>query len=971
MSVFEAELTDEVLAALARDSSAEAGLRRLKTQGLLDRAALDQVVSRAEALLHVDPSATERLCEVVVAAEDIPEGAEAVARALYAWARVCAERGELERALQLIAAARTEFLGVNDEIAALRTDLGRMQVLDDLGRHGAAVDVGEALLEVLEAVSVPTEREQQRATVRAAALGNVGVAHSFTGRHERSLECYAASEAAYAALDMTVQVAQQRANRGIELLALGRARESAECLAAARDAFDDAGDRLWSAKCAVHLAEALHQLGSLVEALAGLEHARTTLAELGAHAEEVRARLETGRAYLAAGLYAEARAACVGAAESAEEHDLRHVEGFARFTLALAMIGVDDLAGAESELLRATELFNTAGDRQYQARVLLTQAELAILRGSSETAAGLLADAIIALEAGSWQIPLVSARLLEVDLASSAPERADLLTAVGPIVRDLGVPELRHAYDLRQAQVHLDQDRVEEAEVALRRAVELVETRGASLGDPQLRIAFRSDRVSAHDALIDLLARRGGPGDIAEACRVSDLAKAQTLLDLTGGTVGAVSDPGPVAQDPDGRGELLVRLRADLNATYGALQSADEASRRSLLRERAARLEDELTSLRLRASASSAGAHSVVAPSQSSEERRWAWLLESSKAGRVLVQFHVIGDDVLVFVIVDGEVHLRRLVDVMPDIVRCLDALVAQWSRFTIGSAFVRRHSAMLTETTVAVMTALHALVLAPVQELLESGPVRELVVVPHRELQRVPFHALHDGELHVAERWPVALSPTLPQPATQPLKPRSGLLVLAVPDDRGPQIEDEAQLLGARSDALVLRGADATSGALATHLPGPQRVHLACHGLFRPDNPLFSALMLGNGWLTSADVLGLDLGGALVILSACESGRMSVRTAEPVGLAWAFLAAGASGVIVSQWIVDDAVTVQVMRALHGHLDAGIAPAEALRRAQLDVAIDHSHPYYWAPFVYVAGPAPHEASGPPDQRVPD
>lgn len=964
MTVSEVELSDELVDALVRDESVEQGLVQLRSRCLVDRAALEQLASRAEELLHVAPASAERLCELVVAADDVPDRAVVTARARYALARVCAERGELERALTLIAAARSGLLEVCDDLGALRTDLGRMQVLDDLGRHGDAVDVGEGLLTAIEALSVSPERQTERATVRAAALCNVGVAHSFTGFHERSLECYAASEAAYAALGLSVQVAQQRANRGIELLALGRAREAIECLVSARAAFDEAGDRLWSAKCAVNLAEALHQLGSLVEALTVLEESRTTLAELGAHAEEVRAGLETGRAYLAAGLYAEARAACVEAALRAREHDLRHDAGYASFTLALAMIGLDDLDGAGAELRRAEDLFAATDDRQYLARVQLTQAELAVLGEDVELAGELLQAAMAALEVGRWQIPLASARLLESDLAPSVSRRAALLTALGPLVLDLGIPELRHAYDLRLARVHIEQGRVDEAETALRRAVELVEARGASLGDPQLRIAFRSDRVAAHDALIDLLARRGSAADVEEACRLSDLAKAQTLLDLTGGTVGTEAgalDRAAVAVIPDGG--ALQRLRSDLNATYTALQTAEEASRRALLRERAARLEDELAGLRLRASVATPGGGAVSLASRSTvgDQELWDWILERSCTGRPVVHFHVLGDDVLVFVIVDGEVHLRRLVDVMPDISRCLDALVAQWSRFSIGAVFVRRHAHTLTETTVAVLAALHALVLEPVQHLLEATHVDELVVVPHRQLQRVPFHALHDGEIHLAEQWALTSSPTLPRRSTQPPRPLVGLLALAVPDDLGPQISDEAQLLSNRPDAYVLRGETASSKALAALVPGPARVHLACHGLYRPDNPLFSALKLGDGWLTSADVLDLDLGGALVVLSACESGRMSVRTAEPVGLAWAFLAAGASGVIVSQWLVDDAVTVDVMRALHAHLDAGIPTAEALRRAQLDVAIDHSHPYYWAPFVHVAGAAPYES----------
>jgi len=133
--------------------------------------------------------------------------------------------------------------------------------------------------------------------------------------------------------------------------------------------------------------------------------------------------------------------------------------------------------------------------------------------------------------------------------------------------------------------------------------------------------------------------------------------------------------------------------------------------------------------------------------------------------------------------------------------------------------------------------------------------------------------------------------------------------------------------------------------------------LHLACHGLYRSGNPLFSALRLADRWVNAAEILDLDLGGALVTLSACESGRPSRDSAEPVGLAWAFLAAGASGVVVSQWLVDDDATSTLMTALYGHLAAGLGPAEALRQAQLRVAASSPHPYRWAPFVYVASPS--------------
>ncbi len=92
------------------------------------------------------------------------------------------------------------------------------------------------------------------------------------------------------------------------------------------------------------------------------------------------------------------------------------------------------------------------------------------------------------------------------------------------------------------------------------------------------------------------------------------------------------------------------------------------------------------------------------------------------------------------------------------------------------------------------------------------------------------------------------------------------------------------------------------------------------------------------------------------MVLSACESG-VHGRAAEPVGLGWAFLAAGASGVVVSQWPVDDQATLTMMAEFYRRLGAGLAPSHALRAAQLHTAEQHPHPYFWAPFSYVTSAA--------------
>jgi CHAT domain-containing protein len=101
-------------------------------------------------------------------------------------------------------------------------------------------------------------------------------------------------------------------------------------------------------------------------------------------------------------------------------------------------------------------------------------------------------------------------------------------------------------------------------------------------------------------------------------------------------------------------------------------------------------------------------------------------------------------------------------------------------------------------------------------------------------------------------------------------------------------------------------------------------------------------------------DVTELDLRGALVSLSACESGRSQVGNGDEVlGLIYAFLSAGAAALVVSQWIVRDDVTATLMSHWYRHLSETDDFAVALRRAQLEILTHYRHPYFWAPFFLV------------------
>lgn len=322
------------------------------------------------------------------------------------------------------------------------------------------------------------------------------------------------------------------------------------------------------------------------------------------------------------------------------------------------------------------------------------------------------------------------------------------------------------------------------------------------------------------------------------------------------------------------------------------------------------------------------------------------------------LELYVLGPDVIAFVIREGQVFVRRLGRVAAETER----LVTAW------------HQECLLATAVGPvddgspsLDGLYAHLVAPLADLLVDLECEPLVVFGHRHLLAVPFDALLD----VDAPWRRRLTPSYDGPgaaphAEPPLEespeeaPPVATLVLAVPDEQAPAIAAEATMIAELvPGAEVHLGAEATSAVLAERVAAAELVHIAAHGRFRAGNPLFSALHLGDGWLTAAALVDgrFDLQGRVVVLSACVSGRVSASTPRPIGLAWACLNAGAVGVVAALWPIDDQVTVTLMRHFYQAIAAGQHPRQALSRARRLVAEEYPHPSYWAAFRYFSASA--------------
>ncbi|MGB9121799.1 MAG: CHAT domain-containing protein, partial [Candidatus Angelobacter sp.] len=261
-----------------------------------------------------------------------------------------------------------------------------------------------------------------------------------------------------------------------------------------------------------------------------------------------------------------------------------------------------------------------------------------------------------------------------------------------------------------------------------------------------------------------------------------------------------------------------------------------------------------------------------------------------------------------------------------------------------------------LLEATQAHLEELYALLIAPIRNQLTA---EHLIIVPHAFLHYLPFHALSDGKRYIIDDFSVSYAPSSSIFAVCQAKPlpagNTETLVLAVPDVRAPFIEEEAHFVAsAMGDARLFMGEQATEEQLRLHGPSSRFIHIATHGYFRQDNPMFSSIRLGNSLLSLFDLYQLQFDAELVTLSGCGTGmNVVIGGDELIGLVRGLLYAGAQTLMVSLWEVHDQSTAEFMRDFYEGYRATSHKANALRSAVLKLKEKHRHPYYWAAFALV------------------
>lgn len=477
---------------------------------------------------------------------------------------------------------------------------------------------------------------------------------------------------------------------------------------------------------------------------------------------------------------------------------------------------------------------------------------------------------------------------------------------------------------------------------AYKAAVEVIESRRSGITAGDDRAAFMEQYLGVYRDIIDLLS---GMGRAAEALEYLERSKARSFLDMLGGR-----KLGLRSKEESASLEKQVELEKEIGGLTMAMMSpmqTDPAGGAEKLRGADRRYGELMQNLK----AMKPEFKSLVTVAPPDLERIAAGLEDTA----AIVEYYPGAESLLIWVVRKSGIRMVSTDTPAKKIDAQVKTLRAKVTRDSAGDAFM------------ANAENLYQILIAPAAELLDG--VETLIVVPHGSLHYLPFNMLADGGEFLIDRFAVVTAPSAS--ALEFIAGKSGsaggrLLALGDPETQLPALPaaraEVAAIGGGFAKPEVYTGSAAAESLIAGGAArGADALHIASHGLFYADKPMFSALALSggggsDGFLQTHEIFGLDLAGTnLVTLSACETGLASISGGdELVGLSRAFIYAGAPRVVVSLWSVNDASTGELMKSFYEKMKSSGAAA-ALRGAQRELKSnpDFAHPFFWAPFQLV------------------
>lgn len=801
----------------------------------------------------------------------------------------------------------------------------------------------------------------------AKVWNNMGLVATSLGRYDEARRGFLAAREAARAIEDPVIEGRSLINLAMLSLEVGEPLDALEQLADARPLLAAADDAVGEQVLLGHLGVAYSAAGSPGRAIAYLDSALQRSRETGLRQEEAINLEQLAELHRDAGNNRRALTLFSEAGEINGELGLVDEQGIdlRQEARIYAEIGNDRLALQNaSEALR---IHRGTGARLEELSDLVTLAELLAEAGSIEEARSHLdaADHVAAdLATRSARVTAALARARVADRAGSGSEVLRTVSSIEEDLRHLGHGVEWEAEALR-ARAYARTGRLDPAVDAGRRAIAAVERVRAEFGSGTLRASYLHGRETAYADLVDVLLRRGS---VEEAFRVSDAARGRALLER----LASVRSNGPPSH---GIGDFASgeRLLWRIDELVQRLNEIDEflgGAADPELEKQADRLNLELERTRAEYEAALVRAEEhdprVAALSDPAEDP--SRVRRALAPDEVLLEYLVLPDRLLLFAVDDESVVAFERPISRSDL-----ATEVRIGRELTGERGDDPGAADL------VLSRLYELLIEPAAAAGALDDGSRLLVVPHAELEYLPFAALKDprtgrylAQDYVLAHLPSAGSlPLLRGAASAPARgtPTAAVALAPFPDRLVASVAEVEAVRQALPTTEVHQGRQATEARLRAALSGAGVVHVASHGILNARNPMFSRIELAAGgrrgsgsspWKDDArfevhEVLGVPVRSSLVFLSGCETALGAAWSTgydegqDYATLAQAFLFAGAGSVVATLWPVEDRGAATFAERFYSAYGAHSA-AEALAMAQRSMIADppYRSPYHWA-----------------------
>jgi CHAT domain-containing protein len=857
---------------------------------------------------------------------------------------------QMESAIGHLDEAKARFVALGFPQTAAATQVSKLIALAIVGRYDDAIECGLDALKVLETYG------------DILSIGkiehNIGNIYWRRDRYVEAERYFLAARARFEILKDDRQLATLDN-------CLGYIQSLKHEFRSAEDLYDKALRRAEDSGLVATQAGIESSIGNLAlfqgrydRALDYLERAHRKYSEMGMRHESAVSELEIANAYLELNLAPEAAEFYERVIPVFAELSMRAEQAVAVAHHGRAAILLGEMDKAQRLLNEARTLYAAEGNKLGEAMVILTMAQMHHAFGNfpATVLAAEQAESPLAA-AGVWRHALM-ARWLRAEalcaLGSIDEARSILSETLNDSVAQ-GQPQVSQRCHTSLGLISARNGDTAEAEESFMQSIELIETLRAPLPAEEFRASFFSDKLVPYDEMVRLCLAQQGVDFEKKALGFVERARSRALVDMMGGNLKLLPQPRDEFEV-----ELLNRmeaLREELNWFYSQINrprqkdaASETATEMASLNKGAFEREQEMLEITRRLQ--------HRAGDSSSETDNAAFDLKGLQHDlgpeTVLVEYSSLDGEYFAFVVTHDDLKVVRNLGSEKEVESHLQQFRFQIDTMRFGADRMRRHLPHLTGRAIEHLKELYDLILGPLESQLGKRP---LVVVPHRLLHYVPFHALHDGTEYVIERREISYAPSaavLRHCVRHQSHALKRALLVGVPDEQAPRVRDEVNALAALFEQVdTLLDDSATLAAVRQQASNANVLHLACHGQFRPDNPRFSSLRLAGDWMTMRDASKLDLSQCeLVSLSACETGVNVVAPGdELIGLARGFFSAGAPSILMSLWTVDDDATAKLMLDFYTRLCSGTSPAKALRYAQLEVMKESPHPFFWSPFV--------------------